>query len=147
MTSALKNGRIKPTEQLLEEAVAEWHQVEEEERDLVARDFIYDLVLSIERAANMKTFLARAHLKSLYAKWTQFCKLTEIDLGNNEVERYSEALFGSAIICLNDGKGKAFVVKNKMLWSKAGIDIFNSWVNECDDERSKYYRNWARPNQ
>ena len=133
------------TEQILQNAVYKWHNVDEEERDLVARDFVYDLVLSIERAANMKTLLARAHLKSLYAKWVQFCKLTEIDLGDNDVERYSEALFGSAIICLNDGNGKAFVVKNKMIWSKVGIDIFNSWVNECDDERSKYYRKWARP--
>lgn len=136
--------KVLTPEAILKKQVAEWFEAPEEERDLVARDMIYDLVHLIERAAKMHTMLAKAHLKSLYAKWVQFCTLTEVETEEGYCERYDEALFGSAIIALNDGKGKAFVVKNKMLWSKICMDQFNEWVNESDDEKSKYYKSWVR---
>ena len=132
------------TEAFLSEQVDLWHNSEEEDRDLVARNFLCGLCLYIERAEKMIPILAKAHLKSLYAKWKQFCTQTEIDLGDNDVERYDEALFGSAIISLNSGKGKAFVIANKMIWSKACIEQFNDWVNYVDDEYSAHYKEWVR---
>ena len=138
MTSVLN------VEGLLSKSLSEWFEAPEDERDLVARDFLCGLVLYIEKAEKMVPLLARAHLKSLYAKWVQFCKDTEIDLGDNDVERYDEALFGSAIICLNDGRGKEFVVKHKMIWSKICIQQFRDWIHEYEDEHSTHYKSWVR---
>ena len=60
------------TEAFLAQQVWTWHNTPEEERDLVARNFLCGLVLYIERAEKMIPILARAHLKNLYAKWRQF---------------------------------------------------------------------------
>ena len=141
MTDTLKNIS---TEGFLAQQVKEWHEAIEEERDYVARNFLCGLVLYIERAEKMIPILARAHLKSLYAKWRQFCNYTEVDTEKGECERYDEALFGSAIIALNDGKGKAFVTLNKIIWSRACIEQFNDWVNYVDDEYSAHYKDWLR---
>lgn len=132
------------TEAFLAQQVAIWHNTPEEERDLVARNFLCGLVLYIERAEKMIPLLAKAHLKNIYAKWRQFCTQTEVDTEEGECERYDEALFGSAIIALNDGKGKAFVVKNKMIWSHASMEQFNHWVNYVDDDYSEHYKEWIR---
>lgn len=129
-------------EALLAQEVANWHKASEDERDLVARDFLCGLIFYIERAEKMLPLLARAHLKSLYAKWKQFCTETEVDTKEGECERYDEALFGSAIIALNAGKGKAFVIKNKMIWSKACMEQFNDWVHYVDDDYSNHYKDW-----
>ena len=136
--------KVSTPESVLKKQVAEWFQAPENERDLVARDLIYDLVHLIERAAKMHTMLAKAHLKSLYARWVDFCRLTEVETEDGYCERYEEALFGSAIVSLNQGKGKAFVVANKMLWSKSCMEQFNEWVHASDDERSKYYKSWIQ---
>jgi hypothetical protein len=136
--------KVATPESTLALKVAEWHEAPEDERDLVARDMIYDLVKLIERGAKMHTLLAKAHLKSLYAKWVQFCDQTEVETEDGYCERYEESLFGSAIICLNGGHGKAFVIRNKMLWSKDSMEQFLSWVNYSEDEKSKYYRDWVQ---
>jgi len=130
------------TETFLAQQIWTWHNTPEEERDLVARNFLCGLVLYIERAEKMIPILARAHLKNLYAKWRQFCTQTEVDTKEGECERYDEALFGSAIIALNSGKGKAFVTANKMIWSKASVEQFNEWVNYVDDEHSAKFKEW-----
>ena len=136
--------KVSTPESILEKQVAEWFEAPEDERDLVARDLIYDLVHLIERGAKMHAMIARAHLKSLYARWVDFCRLTEVETDDGYCERYEEALFGSAIIVLNQGDGKAFVVLNKMLWSKVCMEQFISWVSSSDDERSKYYKSWIQ---
>jgi hypothetical protein len=136
--------KVATPESLLKKHVAEWYEAPEEERDLVARDLIYELVHLIERGAKMHAMIARAHLKSLYAKWVDFCRLTEVETDDGYCERYEEALFGSAVITLNQGEGKAFVTLHKMLWSKVCMEQFVSWVNTSTDERSKYYKSWIQ---
>ena len=132
------------TEAFLSQQVCEWEEAEGEAKDYVARNFLCGLVLYIERAEKMIPLMARAHLKSLYAKWRQFCVLTEVETEEGKCERYDEALFGSAIIVLNDGKGKAFVVHNKMIWSRASMEQFNEWVNSFDDNYSEHFAPWVR---
>ncbi len=132
------------TEAFLAQQVEEWENAGWDEKDFVARNFLCGLVLYIERAEKMIPIMARAHLKSLYAKWRQFCVLTEVETSEGDCERYDEALFGSAIVILNDDKGKAFVTLHKMIWSRASMEQFNHWVNTFDDHYSEHFAPWVR---
>ena len=132
------------SEQILEHYVYKFWQSPEELRDIVARDFIYDLIHLIEKAGNMHTSLAKLHLKSLYARWLSFCRRTEVDIGKGECIRYEEALLGSAVILLNDGNGRDFIIKEKMLWSRDSMQQFMEWVLKSDDDSSKFYAQWIQ---
>lgn len=131
-------------EQLLKKAVQDWKECSEEEEESVVRDLVYDLAKLIENGANMKPVLAKNHLKKLVSTWKQFCDQTSFVNEEGVPEGYAYQLLGSAIIVLNDGRGKAWVQKNKVLWSYDSIEIFKTWVLEGQDERSIFYKTWVK---
>jgi len=123
-----------------DKAISEWFNVSIDERDATAKDLVIDLLMCVEHAATMalRPAFQKAYVMNLYRQWKRFCKETEIDDPNidGNVERYSDALFGSAIVALNDGAGAVFVKQNKILWSKDGVELFTSWLLPVDESES-----------
>lgn len=144
-----KGKQVTP-EELLEISVNEWHTRGEDTRDEVARDILYSLVKMIERAVKMnpKYFgptYVRNYIKLLRSIWIKFCNQTpHHDEGCTDNVEYSPDLFGSAIVALNSGDGKRFCIDHRIIFSQVCIDVFNSLVEESDDEMSNHFKTWVR---